>query len=145
LRLSLRLYFDSSVLVKLYKKEEDSAVMDRIIQKVDKGEWQGYSSKWAFLEIARALKKDKKPKEIIKIDIEDLRLHRINFVSLRDELVPIAERLIKETNLYAADAFHLATFEWLNKREKIDVFLCDDRHFTRLKAFVPVKKPFDLF
>jgi len=141
----LRLYFDSSVLVKLYKQEEDSDVMDNIIQKIDKGEWQGFSSKWTFLEITRALKKDRKPKEIITIDMEDLKLHKINFISLRDELIPIAERLIKETNLYAADAFHLATFEWINKSEKIDVFLCDDRHFGRLKAFVPVKKPFVLF
>jgi len=141
----LRLYFDSSVLVKLYKQEGDSDMMDEIIQKIDKGEWQGFSSKWAFLEITRALKKDKKPKEIITIDMEDLKLHKINFISLRDELIPIAERLVKETNLYAADAFHLATFEWINKDEKIDAFLCDDRHFGRLKALVPVKKPFDLF
>ena len=72
-------------------------------------------------------------------------MHKINFLSLRDELIPVAERVIKETNLYAADAFHLATFEWINKTEKIDVFLCDDRHFERLRAFVPVKKPSDLF
>ena len=141
----MRLYLDSSVLVKLYKQEKDSDLMDKMIQRVDKGEWHAFSSKWAFLEITRALKKDKKPKEIITLDIEDLKLHRINFISLRDELIPIAERLVKETNLYAADAFHLATFEWINKDEKIDAFLCDDRHFERLKAFVPVKKPFDLF
>ena len=141
----MRIYFDSSVLVKLYKQEKDSDVMDKIIQNIDTEEWQGFSSKWSFLEITRALKKDKKPKEIITIDMDDLKSHRINFVSLRDELIPIAERLIKETNLYAADAFHLATFEFTNKREKIDAFLCDDRHFERLKPFVPVKKPFDLF
>ena len=141
----MRIYLDSSVLVKLYKQEEDSDAMDEIIQKIDTGEWRGFSSKWSFLEITRALKKDKKPKEIITIDMEDLKSHRINFISLSDELIPIAERLIKETNLYAADAFHLATFEFTNKREKINVFLCDDRHFERLKPFVPVKKPLDLF
>lgn len=136
---------DSSVLVKLYKLEEDSEVMDKIIKKIDKGEWQGFSSKWTFLEITRALKKDKKPKEIVTIDMEDLKSHKINFIPLSDELIPIAERLLKETNLYAADAFHLATFESINEKEKIDAFLCDDRHFERLKPFVPVEKPFDLF
>ena len=90
----MRLYLDSSVIVKLYKQEKDSDLMDKIIQRVDKGEWRAFSSKWTLLEITRALKKDKKPKEIITLDIEDLKLHRIKFISLRDELIAIAEKLL---------------------------------------------------
>jgi predicted nucleic acid-binding protein len=34
----LRLYLDSSVLLKLYKQEKDSDLMDKMIQRVDKGD-----------------------------------------------------------------------------------------------------------
>jgi hypothetical protein len=62
-------------------------------------------------------------------------------LSLGDDLIPEAEALIKETNLYAADAFHVASFKSVNKGGKVDAFLCDDEHLSRLKAFVPVKRP----
>lgn len=140
----MKLYLEPSALVKLYKQEEDSDIMDEIIQKIDNEEWQGFSSKWSFLEILRALKKDRKPKEIITVDMEDLRSHKIHFLSLRDELISELEKLIKETNLYAGDAFHVATFKLISKKGKIDAFVCDDRHFDRLKPFVPVKKPSEI-
>jgi len=133
----LNLYLDSSVLMKLYKQEKDSEIMDEIIQKIDNGKWRGFSSKWSFLEMARALKKDKKPKEVITVDLENLRSHKIDFLSLRDNIIPKAEELIKECNLYAADAFHIATFKSI---KNADAFLCDDRHFDRLREVVPVKK-----
>ncbi|MFQ5815541.1 MAG: type II toxin-antitoxin system VapC family toxin, partial [Candidatus Hydrothermarchaeaceae archaeon] len=118
-------------------QEEDSEIMDEVIHKIDKGEWRGFSSKWSFLEIARALKKDEKPKEIITVDLEDLRSHKINFLSLSDDLIPKAEELVKESNQYAADAFHIASFKSI---KKADAFLCDDKHFNRLRGVVPVKR-----
>lgn len=137
----MNLYLDSSVLVKLYKEEKDSAIMDEVVHKIDRGEWKGFSSKWSFLEIARALKKDKKPKEIIAVDLEDLRSHKINFLPLSDALIPKAEELIKENNLYAADAFHIASFLLI---KKADVFLCDDKHFDRLREVVPIMRPSEI-
>lgn len=133
----MNLYLDSSVLMKLYKQEADSEIMDEVIHRIDKGEWRGFSSKWSFLEIARALKKDKKPKEVVTVDLEDLRSQKIEFISLGDDLVPIAEELIKESNLYAADAFHIASFKYI---KKADAFLCGDKHFNRLRGIIPVKR-----
>jgi predicted nucleic acid-binding protein len=127
--------------MKLYKQEEDSEIMDEVIHRIDKGKWRGFSSKWSFLEIARALKKDKKPKEIITVDLEDLRSHKIDFLSLRDDMILKAEELIKESNLYAADAFHIASFKSI---KKADAFLCDDKHFNRLREVVPVRRLSDV-
>lgn len=112
--------------------------MDEIVRRIDEKEWDGFSSKWSILEVARALKKDKKPKEIISVDVEELKSHNISFLPLKDELLLRAENLIKEFNLYAADAPHIASFESV---KNLDAFICDDRHFNRLKSFVPVKKP----
>ncbi|NOZ77079.1 MAG: type II toxin-antitoxin system VapC family toxin [Euryarchaeota archaeon] len=137
----MRLYLDSSVLVKLYKEEDESELMDRVVQRIDSGKWKGFSSKWSLLEIARALKKDRKPKDIITVDLEDLRSHKIKFISIDDNQISKAMDLIKGNNLYAADALHIATFKSI---KKADLFLCDDRHFDRLREAVPVKRPSDL-
>jgi len=137
----LNLYLDSSVLVKLYRQEEDSPIMDEVIQRIDSGEWKGFSSKWSLLEVARALKKDGKPKEVITVDLEELRSHEIEFLPLSDDPIPKTLEMIKENNLYAGDALHIAAFRSI---KKADAFLCDDRHFNRLKNTVPVKRPSDI-
>jgi len=69
----LRLYLEPSVLVKLFKKERDSAKMIDLIGTIDsQGEWFACTSTWSTLEIARALRKDGKPKELIELDLREL-------------------------------------------------------------------------
>lgn len=51
----MRLYLDSSVLVKLFKIESGSDGIVKIIAAMDKEQdWLGYTSRWSTLEIARA-------------------------------------------------------------------------------------------
>jgi len=42
--------------------------------------------------------------------------------------------------LYASDALHVSTFRFLERKERIDGFLCDDKHYSRLREMVPVLK-----
>ncbi len=139
----MRLYLEPSVLVKLFKKETDSDKMIEIISKIDEAGRAGhsaYTSEWSFLEVARALKKDGKPKEVIELDLKELRSHKIESCAVTDEILAHAERIIAENNVYASDSVHAATCRNLSKVSKIDAFVTDDRHFLRLQGMVACKR-----
>jgi len=133
----LRLYFDSSVLVKLFKIEADSDKTIEVMAALDKEKsWHGYTSNWSQLEIARALKKDGKPKELTLLNLRELNRHRISFIKVSDDILEKAKDIIATYNLYASDALHVATFKTLETSEKLDGFLCDDAHFHRLQTLL---------
>lgn len=116
-----------------------------LLAKVDKDErWSAYTSMWSALEVARALRKDGKPSEIVKIDLRELRTHRIGFEPVTNELLRASEKLVASTNLYAADSLHIATCENLNRTRPVSWFVCDDKHFERFKVHVRVIKLSDL-
>ncbi len=94
--------------------------------------------------MARALRKDGKTKEIIELDLRELRSHRITFAAVSDKIVSEAEKVIGETDLYAADAVHISTYRNLAKRFRLDGFLCEDVHYKRFKGQVPVREIADL-
>ena len=130
----MRLYIDSSVLVKLFKMEVGSDKAIEVVATLDKEKsWVGFTSSWSTLEIARALKKDGKPKELILLNLRELKRHKISFVEVSDNLLKDAEDIIATHDLYASDALHVATFKTLETQGKVDDFLCDDAHFQRLK------------
>jgi len=137
----MKLYLESSALVKIFRLEPHSDQMIALISLID-GErsWAAFSSKWSLIEIARALKKDRKPKEIIMLDLKELGTHKIKFLSVTDDLIKRAREIVAYTNLYAADALHLLTFEKINRKERLDGFVCDDYHYGRFKDLVPVKR-----
>ena len=115
--------------------------MIRAIGRIDRDRrWSAYSSKWSYLEVARALKKDGKTPEVIALDLQELRSHNITFQSVTDELIINAEKLVGTSSLYAADSLHVSTFLSLNKTYTLDGFVCDDMHYERLKPYVPVIK-----
>lgn len=133
----MRLYLDSSILVKLFKMENDSDKAVEVVALLDKEKsWRGYTSSWSRLEIARALKKDGKPKELILLNLRELKRHRISFVKVSDNLLKEAEDLIATHNLYASDALHVVAFKTLETPAKLDGFLCDDAHFQRLQTLL---------
>jgi predicted nucleic acid-binding protein len=136
----LRFYLEPSVLVKLFKDETDSDKMREIVSRSDKGAgWSSYTSIWSFLEVARALKKDGKPKELIELDLRELRNHRIQFKPISSQILADAEKIVTEHNLYASDSVHAATYRNLSGTSRLDAFLTDDNHFRRLKGLVNSK------
>jgi len=133
----MRLYLDPSVLVKLFKSEPGSDTMVEMITAIDEGKgWAGFTSQWSALEVARALKKDGKPRELILLDLRELRRHRISFTQIRSDVLKVAEDVIVEHEIYASDALHAATFKSLEKPERLDAFLCDDAHFLKLGSIL---------
>jgi predicted nucleic acid-binding protein len=141
----LRLYLEPSVLVKLFKEETGSDSIIRLISLLDKGSpWYGSSSSWSLLEVARALKKDGKTKEMIELDLRELRSHKISFVPVSERILSDAERIVAETSLYASDAVHVSSYMNLASHSRLQGFLCEDVHYRRLKEHVPVKSINDL-
>jgi len=126
-------------LVKLFKKEDDSAKMLDIIEAIDRGtQWFACTSAWSPLEVARALRKDGKPKELIELNLKELRRHNISFVDVTRVILRKSESVISSRNIYASDALHAATFHSVSRAKSLDGMLSDDRHYDRLKNIVKV-------
>lgn len=139
----MRLYLEPSVLVKLFKSETDSSRMIEIVSRTDMNVgWSSFTSSWSLLEIARALKKDGKPKELIELDLRELHSHRIEFKPISREILALAERIVTQHNIYASDSVHAATY--LTGATKLDAFVTDDNHFRRLKELVNPKQIKDI-
>lgn len=134
---------EPSVLVKLFKTEEGSVRMAELVSRIDeRDDWSAYTSKLSFLEVARALKKDRKPSELIELNLRELRSHKIIFNDIDDKVMAEAERLVTMYEVYTSDALHAATFGVL--KPKLDGFLTDDRHFKRMKDIVNVLRIEDI-
>ena len=132
-------------MVKLFKAEPGSDETIRLISTLDKDpKWYAASSRWSFLEVARALKKDRKTKEVIELDLRELRSHKISFLPVSDRIISDAENVVASTNTFAADAVHVCTYRDAVQRSRLDGFLCDDIHYERFKLQVPVKTIKDL-
>ena len=141
----MRIYLEPSTLVKLFKAEAGSDQMIRLVSILDKNpKWYGTSSRWSLLEVARALRKDRKTKEIIELDLRELRSHKITFVPVSDKICTEAEKVIASTNTFAADAVHVCTYRDTAHRSRLDGFLCDNAHYERFKGQVPVRTIKDL-
>ena len=135
----MRLYLEPSVLVKLFKREPDSGKMIDIVGTIDeRRDWFGCTSRWSLLEVARALKKDGKPKELIELNLKELRRHRIALVDVTRAILSSSETMIALHDLYASDALHAATFTCVGGKRRLDAMLSDDRHFRRLGRIVKV-------
>ena len=125
--------------MKLFKPEHDSQKMISIVNTIDtKKSWFGCTSVWSSLEVARALRKDGKPKELIELDLKELRRHKISFINITQGILRRCEQIVAESNIYASDALHAATFQSVSRRRSLDGMLSDDRHYGRLKGTVKI-------
>ena len=132
-------------MVKLFKAERSSDEIIKLVSILDKDpKWYATSSSWSFLEVARALRKDRKTRELIELDLRELRSHKISFLPVTDRIISEAESLVASTNTYAADAVHVSTYREIAKRLHLDGFLCDDIHYEPFKRQVPVKRIADI-
>jgi len=130
---------EPSVLVKLFKRERDSTKMLDIIEAIDQGaHWFACTSAWSPLEVARALRKDGRPKELIELNLKELRRHKISFVDVTRAILRKSENVISSRNIYASDALHAATFHSVSRTKSLDGMLSDDKHYDRLKSIVKV-------
>jgi predicted nucleic acid-binding protein len=138
---------EPSILVKLFKNEADSDKVIEIVSRVDeeRDSWSACTSSWSFLEVARALKKDGKPAELIQLDLREMRNHKITYRPINREILSNAERILTEHNIYASDAVHAATYQKIQRSsKKLDGFLTDDKHFLRLREIVNPKRIRDI-
>lgn len=125
--------------MKLFKREQDSAKMLEVVTAVDtQTPWFACTSAWSVLEVARALKKDGKPKELIELNLKELRRHKVSFIDISRQILKKAENLIEIRNIFASDALHAATFDAISGKKALDGMLTDDRHFERLEGLVKV-------
>jgi predicted nucleic acid-binding protein len=135
----MRLYLEPSVLVKLFKKEPDSAKMVDLLGAVDeRRDWFACTSRWSLLEVARALRKDGKPSELIELNLRELKRHRVAFIEVTKKILSNAEIVIASQDIYASDALHVATYSHAARVKRLDAMLSDDRHFRRLGTIVNV-------
>ncbi len=135
----MRLYLEPSVLVKLFKKELDSEKMISVIGAIDeRRDWFGCTSRWSLLEVARALKKDGKPKELIELNLKELRRHKILLMDVTRTILSDAERIVTLHNLYASDALHMATYSSTTSDKRLNAILTDDQHIRRLNGLIDV-------
>ena len=135
----MRLYLEPSVLVKLFKKEPDSARMVDLLGTIDEQrDWFACTSRSSLLEVARALKKDGKPKELVELNLRELKRHRISFIAVTEKILLDSEILIASHGIYASDAVHVATYSSVARVKRLDAMLSDDRHLRRLGQIVNV-------
>jgi len=135
----LRLYLEPSVLVKLFKRDPDSAKMIDVVGAIDeRRDWFGCTSRWSLLEVARALKRDGKPKELIQLNLSELRRHSISFIDITRAILSDSEAILASQEVYASDAVHAATFTSLSRTKRLDAMLSDDIHLQRLGKIVKV-------
>ena len=130
------------MLVKLFKKEPDSARMVDLFGIIDEQrDWFACTSRWSLLEVARALRKDGKPKELIELNLKELKRHRISLLEVTRKILSDSETVIASHGIYASDALHVATYSSVARAKRLDAMLSDDRHFKRLGAIVNVVTP----
>ena len=135
----MRLYLEPSVLVKLFKREPDSGKMIELVAAIDnRRDWFGCTSRWSLLEVARALKKDGKPKELIELNLKELGRHKISFIDVTRSVLSDCQDLLASHDIYASDALHAATFASTTRTKRLDAILSDDVHFKRLSGIVKV-------
>ena len=133
----MRLYLEPSVLVKLFKREQDSGKMVDLISVVDEDRrWFACTSRWSLLEVARALKKDGKPRELIELNLKELMRHRIAYLDVTRSVISHAQNILASRNIYASDALHAASYVGATQRQRLEAMLSDDRHFRRLGDMV---------
>ncbi len=128
---------EPSVLVKLFKREPNTGKMIDVVGAIDEGrDWYGCTSRWSLLEVARALKKDEKPRELIELDLRELRRHKITLIEVTKTILLDAEQMLISHNLYASDAVHLSTFRLARRQRRLDAMLTDDQHLRRFEGIL---------
>ncbi|MFQ5711260.1 MAG: type II toxin-antitoxin system VapC family toxin [Candidatus Geothermarchaeales archaeon] len=108
----MRIYLDTSALVKKYSPEKGSPLIKKIYARRD---IELFTSEWAILEVIAAIDKKVTKRQIsmeerddaLMIFLSDLRAQKISFVKFTSEFIRPASRLVVKHHISAADALHL--------------------------------------
>jgi len=57
-----------------------------------------------------------------------------------NEIFEEAKDIVASYDVYTSDALHVPTFRFLERRERLDGFLCDGRHYDKLENILAVLK-----
>lgn len=143
-------YLESSALWNLYYNEVGSSLVESCL---DHSQFQCISSHWSHLEITRGIKKRENQDELSSTEADQLQLFidtdlkslenkkKLILEQVTSENLQLAKRIIKDYNMYASDALHLATALNLN----CEVILVDDYHFKRLDTALMKKEGLLIF
>lgn len=130
---------EPSVLVKLFKREQDSGKMIDLIATVDEEKpWFACTSRWSLLEVGRALRKDGKPKELVELNLKELMRHRITFLDVTRSVISQAQSILASNSIYASDALHAASYLSAAQHRHLEAMLSEDKHFRRLTRIIKV-------
>jgi len=126
-------YFDTSAIVKRYRKEQGSELLDKMFNLKEK---RFATSLWTVLEFISAFSRLAKGglisnnafKKVVSRFLKDVR-DIFMVISVNDELVALATSLATKHSLASADSLHLAALltlrDMLGPGEKV-VFVCSD-------------------
>ncbi|HEX5214717.1 MAG TPA: type II toxin-antitoxin system VapC family toxin [Vicinamibacterales bacterium] len=134
----MTLYLDTSNLVKLYVDEPGSDEIRRLVQDAA----AVATSSIAYAETRATFARRRRERVLTAsrckdaADAFDLDWARFVVIALNDELAHAAGRLTDAHDVRGCDAIHLASFEWLLKRNPEDdvQFSCADDRLTRAAA-----------
>jgi len=135
------IYFEPSALFKAYIPERGSLNVEFALSLLGR-DILGATSLWSLLEIVWGFVKrrnlgeitDEELEDIIEFFISDMEKMeaegKMKLIEVRREILSDAIELVRQYNLYAADALHIKTAEAINAR----IILVDDYHFGRIKG-----------
>ena len=135
------IYFEPSALFKAYIPEKGSLNVEFALSLLGEG-LLGATSWWSLLEIVRGFVKRRNLGELSEDELGDItefflsdieRMEaegKIRLIEVKKEILSRAIELIRQHNLYAADALHIKTAEAINAK----TILVDDYHFERIKG-----------
>ena len=141
----IKCYLESSSLWNLYYEEQGSEMVEYCLEN---SQFDCISSIWSQLEIERGIKKRENQEEITSNEAEQLQLFidtdikrlvnkkKLSLEKIDDNYILNAKKFIRQYNLYASDALHLATATILSCK----MIIVDDYHFKRLDEKIMEKE-----
>ena len=139
----MRIYFDASSLFKAYWPDIGSENVEWVMEEVLSPQNVGITSNWSLVEITRGFCKRRnlgelskqEADEAIEFFLSDTRVMNeskiFSLVNITEDIISRSIEYIRELNLFAADATHLATAMVTASH----LLLVDDKHFQRFKQF----------
>jgi len=143
----MRIYFEASSLFKAYWPDPGSENVEWIMEEILSPQNVGITSSWSLVEITRGFCKrrnlgelsQKEADDAIEFFLNDTRImtesKKFVITNITEEIISRSIDHIREFNLYAADATHLATAITTTSH----ILLVDDRHFQRFKQFPAIQ------
>lgn len=111
--------------------ETFEALVKRLVNAInERRDWFVCTSRWSALEVVRTLRRDGKPRELIELNLKELKRQRVSFMYVTRAILSDAEKLLISHDLYTSDALHMATFAAARRRLQLDGMLTDDRTYA---------------